>query len=979
MAPPPQSPRQSSIDELTVRWRSRPDAAATIALCEALRAGSGGARSLGALATLVEEVGARASHDHAGDATVLVATARMYMAAERLGDAQTVLVTAGKAAPRDGKVYRWLGEVLLRRGDAERAVRVFERAVQFGENDPETRLWGDRARIFKSMQATAGMRAVAAEVERTAPLEAPRPTMDSLTDTTTEVAVIKALPLGGDDDDDDDELTRRRAIIPREVQKPPPPPPAAGLPPPRPPLHSSTNTGTNVLALPLGGDEEPSVTAEFPRDPGTFGKRADEAETPPPFAPIGVMAPAPSPPPRDPFGVMHGRPPPVVPPRPMTPPTPPGAGAAPVTTEPRDVLDALEMAGIFEPATMGGAPAALWDTAAKKPRGGSLVALIVSTVLFVGGVVGTWVYVRDRRAKEHTEAEALVARVSETLDASRPADLPGAEQMLSRAFDLDSRSPRAALEWLRERALLGILKGGSDIAFEDAIVRAQDVGVKESDIAFARVASFLFQGDTVGAAALLPKWDEKAAKEPWYQVLAGATLARAGDVHAIDRFAAAAALDRGLVIAQIELARATALDGDAVRAADLARVLKDKLPGRPEGAALVALAWARDPAHTEVAPPEADQTMKNASELPAPLAFVPHAVRAVRAVPMRDWATAREEVDKGLTDADGPGVAAWLGSIALDAGDENLARKAALAAVSFSAVYPPARMLAARVALVGARLDEALKATEELDPTSPDVALVRGAVAYERLDLDGLARAIEAIHEELRRLPFLSTVEIAPDVLVARQLIAPDKLLDLAADEAPWSDLVAMDAALDQGSMDQADAIAARWQGTEERTLRAVRLARLLRYEAKLDDADAASLTALTDGTVTPRVLIERVFTLVARGKGGEAAPLLAKYPLVLGPLGTWLSAYVAASSGKVDDAKARVSTLEPPPPGAPLASRVIAASALAAMKDRHRATDLLKPILAAGYVGFDVQNAALAAGFKRVEHKGKPPTFDPP
>ena len=569
--------------------------------------------------------------------------------------------------------------------------------------------------------------------------------------------------------------------------------------------------------------------------------------------------------------------------------------------------------------------------------------------------------------------------MSETLHAANAADLPAAEQMLSRAFDLDSRSPRAALEWLHERALLGLLKGGADIAFEDAMLRAQEVGVKESDIAFARVASFLFQGDTVGAAGLLPKWDDKANKDAWYEVLAGASLARAGDTHAVDRFAAAAELDPGLVIAQIELARSTALDGDATKAMERAKLAKEKLPGRTEGAALVTLAWARDPTRADTAPPDADQTIKDAAQLPAPLQFVPHAALAIRAVGTRDWATAKDEVEKGLAVADGPGVAAWLGSIALDTGDERLARKAALSAVSFSAVYPPARMLAARVAVVGARLDEALKATEELDATSPDVAMVRGAVAYERLDVDGLVRALEAVPSELQQLPFLATIQLAPDVLEGRQLIAPEKLTVLADDEAPWSDLVAMDAALDQGDMDQADTIAAKWKGGEDRPLRVLRLARLARYEAKLDTAEADSLSALTGGTVTPRVLAERVFVLVARGKGTEAGPLLAKYPLVLGPMGTWLSAYVAASSGKVDEAKARTSTLDPPPAGAPLTARVIAATALAAMHDRHRATDVLKPILAAGYVGVDIQNAALAAGFKRVEHKAKKPTFEAP
>jgi hypothetical protein len=48
-------------------------------------------------------------------------------------------------------------------------------------------------------------------------------------------------------------------------------------------------------------------------------------------------------------------------------------------------------------------------------------------------------------------------------------------------------------------------------------------------------------------------------------------------------------------------------------------------------------------------------------------------------------------------------------------------------------------------------------------------------------------------------------------------------------------------------------------------------------------------------------------------------------------------------------------------------------------MHERRRAADILKPILAAGYVGVDIENAAIAVGFKRVDHKGKKPTFDAP
>ena len=210
----------------------------------------------------------------------------------------------------------------------------------------------------------------------------------------------------------------------------------------------------------------------------------------------------------------------------------------------------------------------------------------------------------------------------------------------------------------------------------------------------------------------------------------------------------------------------------------------------------------------------------------------------------------------------------WLGTIALPLGDEALARKAALGALQLSAVYEPARALAARVALLGDRLDEALKATEDLEPTSPDVAVVRAACSYERVDADGVMRALEALPPEARKLPFLASLDLAADALGGKLTLDANKLTTMAADDAPWSDLIAMDTALDEGDLASADKIAASWgKDAESNPLRALRLSRLARYEGRLDAADALSQTALDHGTVTPRVLWERAYTLVARSR----------------------------------------------------------------------------------------------------------------
>ena len=92
---------------------------------------------------------------------------------------------------------------------------------------------------------------------------------------------------------------------------------------------------------------------------------------------------------------------------------------------------------------------------------------------------------------------------------------------------------------------------------------------------------------------------------------------------------------------------------------------------------------------------------------------------------------------------------------------------------------------------------------------------------------------------------------------------------------------MAMDVALDAGDLASADKIAASWgKDAEGRALRALRLARLARYEGRLDAADALSQTAMEHGTVTPRVLWERAYVLVARGRAADVGMLIGKYPL---------------------------------------------------------------------------------------------------
>jgi predicted Zn-dependent protease len=970
------------IDDLSLRWKRNPDAASTIALCEALR--------LAPRPTLVQQVGDLATRKHGGQVPVLLAVAKMYLDAQRLSDAQTVLVAAGKVAPREGGVYRWLGEVLLRRGDAERAEKVLERAEQLGSREPDTALWLERARTFKVVQARGGIGAVAKEIAAAA--SRPRPASDSF---------------------DDDQATEIRSVPPLE-----------------PAPDSRRRYPTNVDTAPfstLVGDIKTQLEQALTLSTGEVSSDAlisDEASTAqrhistlsaeagarfPPSAPPSVRPPSSRNPPPGSIrpahlasasgglsGAVHPPPPeatraPLLQPPPSRRNVAPPAAALPLEgwgaplperREPgvppaRDVLNALALAGVFEPDGRG-AGVFRWDRPTEKTRRRSSFLLGFIMLLVVGAGIGTFKYVNERREEARVQANAILQTVETDLLASRIAILPDVEARMGRAFELDTRSQRAALDWVRERALVGIMKSSTDVAFEDAIARATEVEVPESSFAFARVAAFLFQGDTAGAAGLMNKWDGPAANDAWYQVLTGATLERAGDPRAAERYAAAVRIEPNLVIAQILLAQSTAIDGDPAKAAELAKQFRAKYPDRPESAALIALAWARDPARGEQAPPEIADLGARAGDLPLPLAAVPHALAAITANDKQKPEDAKGEIEKGLAVADGPGIASWLGSIALDTRDEALVQKAALAAVGFSAVYPPARVLAARVALLGGRFDQALRATEDMDPSSPDVAVVRAATAYERLDMDGLGRALDALSGDAKKLPFMNALVLAPEVLGGRaSQISGQKILEMGGDDAPWSDLVAMDLALDLGELEVADKIATSWRGSENKPLRALRLSRLARYQNKVDAADALSKTALDSGTVTPRTLEERVFVLIAKNKPLEVAPLLARYPLVLGPSATWLGAYALASANKVSDAVGKTSSVDPPPPQAPLPARIVAAVALASMKDRRRASEYVRALLASGIQDPDLVAAAVSLGFRRVEHSRRRASYE--
>jgi hypothetical protein len=520
------------------------------------------------------------------------------------------------------------------------------------------------------------------------------------------------------------------------------------------------------------------------------------------------------------------------------------------------------------------------------------------------------------------------------LAGGRVAALRATDEKLSRAFDLDSRSEQAARLWLENRVLSALFSSADVSGIDSAVHRGRAAGLREKDLAVGRVASFLVEGDLAGAAAMLPKWDRDAGDDPYYQMAAGAVLERAGDPRAAERYGAARRLDPKLVAADILFARLVLLEQGTAKARPVLDALRAKPVDPAALKALEALAWSLDASRGEGMRDSERFSAEEEKALPAPLRVVPAMVEAIDALAKNEMERANQAISRAISSSDSPALAATLGSLALETGDEQLARKAALRALSFSALYPRARSLAARVALLGGRLDEAQKATEGLDPGSPDVAVVRGVIAYETLELSDLASARDALGADAAA-PAFQALSVAPAILAGTKYPPTDRLEDLAVPSVAWGDVVAVDAALDTGNLALASTLLGRRSLDSAAPAYRARVARLRRYENKLDEALAASAAAM-DATPTAALVIERSYELVDKGELKAAKELVAKHPALLGPMAGWLGVVLDVASNQANLAAVRLTKLDLPPDGSPVVLRVLAARALAAARDKR-------------------------------------------
>ena len=147
MVPGEESKAPHDLDVRLLRFRNRPGSEEAVALARSLL-------EAGRLSEAVEVAsGALAQQPENG--TLLLLEGQAWL---RQGDflrAQASLLRAARADPNSKEPFRWLGEVLLKRGDPQRAVEVLERARQLDGSDRVVRDLHNRAqRLARIVQST---------------------------------------------------------------------------------------------------------------------------------------------------------------------------------------------------------------------------------------------------------------------------------------------------------------------------------------------------------------------------------------------------------------------------------------------------------------------------------------------------------------------------------------------------------------------------------------------------------------------------------------------------------------------------------------------------------------------------------------------------------------------------------------------------------------------------------------------------------
>lgn len=524
-----------------------------------------------------------------------------------------------------------------------------------------------------------------------------------------------------------------------------------------------------------------------------------------------------------------------------------------------------------------------------------------------------------------------------------PPELEEAEREATQAKTAD---PTLALALVRARALR-VLDGANGVDLEGAVSSARALDVRAADLAFAELAAAVGAERLDETERLLAEWgrEEAVRSDPFFQYVAGAALERLGQADAVLRFQAALGAEPRMLLAEVRLVRALLLYADADEGARRAAALAAREPGRAEVKLLGALAWIGERRRDGAGGPPG--ALPAEAELPRALSAALPAIELVTASDPR----ARQRIfDDGIARADVPALAAYYGELALELGEPRLALRAADRGLALVAGEPRSLSLLGRSAIETGQLDRITQAIRDAPRGSATELEV--VEAYEKGDYPrlsalaagqsdeggGAAASILARHQRMKG--------VAP--------LSPEQISRFKAKAVVGGDLVIADAHLDAGDLAAARRTIQAWRDPADHPLRALRYARLLRYERKLDEARRA----LEAASPTRPAQIERVLLEAETPEEREHA--LAVLGPHLEPERPFFEAYLRARDGDTTEAAQIVERAAAPPEDAPRSLRLAAALAYGELGDLRRGEQIIRTLMVAFPNDPDVIRAAV-------------------
>jgi tetratricopeptide (TPR) repeat protein len=513
----------------------------------------------------IAAAGLRASPD---DLDLLMVEGRAELSGGDLLKAQAALLKAARVGSTRKEPYRFLGEVLLKRGDPQRAAKVLERARGIDPADRAIQALHERAqrlaKIAETDHETAAQKSRASFVPPTPVADVEERTMvrPELSERLAAVTKEKAAQILDDGLDEDSATRVGPPPTAREARAMPAPRPMAPkidppkLDPPKldppPAIESSTTPGGFVAPVragegprqapsrrppPLPPREEPAPAIETPAPisggtPSPFEAPSEEVETPVAFA-DSDEAPPPEPEPDEPLGEHAGEP-----------------------EDPDAVLEMLRREGIFEPPT--GEPAT-WSPRKDAKIERTTIGWVLGGVwvLAIGAAVGGWYGWQEYVRQRHAQAAALVDQARAEALAGDHEDLVDAERHLREARDLDPHATSNPTVLLFVHAQRALEDGAFEIGYlAPTVARAERTG---GDPSYLHAASAIVAAGNSNAPLARTENDAALAGAPDDGVvlyLVGRLGQRLGDEHALEHLEAATQRDPQLAAAAIALAEA---------------------------------------------------------------------------------------------------------------------------------------------------------------------------------------------------------------------------------------------------------------------------------------------------------------------------------------------------------------------------------------------------------------------------------------